>query len=321
MTTQPTINDNARTVDIIGYDCGWGCGNYGCEDGPGQLPADQILAILQHAGFLPQWQGPLGIKNLGQRRPDSVKTDTLPLLQEGLDRLSRAVAASAARQHIPLVFGGDHSSAIGTWSGIVSAQQQHGKFGLIWIDAHMDCHTFETSHQGKWGGWWHGQPVAALTGQGLPQFTQLGDGRAKISPEHIAIIGAHSFEPAEVEFTKNHNLRVYTLDEVKSRGFATVWQEALQRVTTGTQGWGMTIDLDAFHPDEAPGVGTDESDGLCSADVLPLLKSIAHMTGFSGLEIAEFNPHRDRNFKTVNLIEKLVESIFTAQGSMGHTRI
>lgn len=326
MAPASIVNDNARPVDIIGYDCGWGCADYGCEDGPAQLPMAEIIAALRKGGFAPHWRGVLGAKHLGNHAVLNDKTKTLPVLREALSRLYDATHSSAQQHRLPLVFGGDHSCAIGTWSGIINATQHHGKFGLIWIDAHMDAHTAETSHEGKWGGWWHGQPVAALTGHGLPEFTDLGSpvGAAakispKISPAHISIIGAHSFEPAEKKFTEKHGIRVYPLEEVKQRGFATVFAEAYTRATTGTQGWGMTLDLDSFHPDEAPGVGTFEDKGLTSAEVLPVLKGIAHKAGFSGLEIAEFNPHRDRNNKTVNLIEKLVEHIFTSEGSIGHT--
>jgi arginase len=313
-----TGNDNTRIVDIIGYDCGWGCADYGCQDGPEALPADQIMARLQENGCRAQWQGPLGIRHLGRREDFHTKADTLAILEEGLRRLSAATARSVEQHHIPLVFGGDHSSAIGTWSGVIGAQKSHRRFGLVWIDAHMDCHTPETSHQGKWGGWWHGQPIPALQGHGLRQFTQLGGPAAKIAPAHVTIIGAHSFEPAETEFTQQQGIRVFTLDDVRRRGFANVFAEAMARATDGTAGWGLSLDLDAFHPDEAPGVGTDETDGLRSAEVLPVLKNLAGKSGFSGLEIAEFNPHRDQNHKTGALIERLVGNIFTQARPMGH---
>lgn len=317
--TAATVNDNIRTIDIIGYDSGWGCANYGCEDGPEAAPVDQIMAHLRHAGYVPKWHGPLGIKRMGDHAKLTDKHATLPVVTEGLQRLTAAAMASAQQNHIPLVLGGDHSCAIGTWSGIVSARQAHGRFGLVWIDAHMDSHTHETAHEGKWGGWWHGQPVAALHGMGLTAFTSLGDRAAKLSPSHVSLIGIHSYEPAELAFAEQQGIRVYMLDEVKRRGFGTVFAEAQKRAQNGTDGWGMTIDLDAFHPDFAPGVGTDEDDGLLPESVFPILRGVAQSHGFSGLEIAEFNPHRDRNHKTANLVEKLVENIFTPAGPLRHT--
>src|SRR5690606_23051009 len=101
--------------------------------------------------------------------------------------------------------------AMGTWPGVVTAGNAAGKFGLIWMDAHLDAHTYETSAAGKWGGWWHGQPVAALTGHGLPALTSLCGKFPKIAPEHLSIIGPHSFEAEEAAFVEKHNIRVYDL--------------------------------------------------------------------------------------------------------------
>lgn len=315
------INNNLKTiqnmatlgkqqVDIIGYDSGWGCGDFGCEDGPASIAADQIIHALAQSGYEARALKTLGVKFLGDHQKLKTKEDTLPLVREGLDRLFRNVQKSLQDKHIPLIIGGDHSSAMGTWPAVVSTLHCAQKFGLIWIDAHLDCHTYETSHQGKWGGWWHGQPIPALTGQGLAALTAIGGKDSKISPAHISIIGAHSFEPAEEEFVRKNNIRVFFLEEVQSRGFAAVLQEALARATTGTEGFGFSIDLDAFHGVDAPGVGTPENKGLLSADVLPVMKSIAKHPLFRALEIVEFNPHNDVENKTRTLINRLIQSIF-----------
>lgn len=305
------MSTKLHNIDIVGYDSGWGCADYGCEDGPDAVNADHILAVLTRAGLQAAWQGSLGLRTLGDHAALKDKLSTLPLVTTALTRLSLATAASVEAGNLPVVLGGDHSCAIGTWSGITSALETTGKFGLIWIDAHMDCHTDQTAHEGKWGGWWHGQPVPALCGYGLEAFTNLSAVGAKLSPQHISIIGPHSFEPAEEAFVAKHDIRVYKLDEVKARGFAPVFAEAMTRATTGTNGFGMTIDLDAFCAADAPGVGTAEDDGLTAAEVLPIIRGVGRQTGFSGLEIVEFNPHKDIDGKTAQLIEKLIENIFT----------
>ena len=112
------------------------------------------------------------------------------------------------------------------------------------------------------------------------------------------------------EFIKKNNIRVYYLEEVQQRGFKAVYDEALQRATDGTAGFGLTIDLDAFDSREAPGVGSPESDGLHAAEVLPIIKSVARHPLFKALEIAEFNPHRDKENKTLLLLEKIIENAF-----------
>lgn len=298
-------------VDIIGYDCGWGCRDYGCEDGPYALPADQILQYLAAEGINAKYHQPLGLKFLGDHKKLTKKEDTLPLVTTGLQRLSQKVRETVEKGSVPVVIGGDHSSAIGTWSGTIAAKQAHEKFGLIWLDAHLDSHTYETSWQGKWGGWWHGQPVSALLGFGLPEFVSIGGPGKKLSAQHISIIGPHNFEPAEEEFVRKHGIRVYLLNEVRQRGFKAVFEESLARATNGTSGFGMTIDLDAFDPKEAPGVGSAEDQGLQANEVLPIIKSTGRHPLFRALEVAEFNPHNDKDGKTAHLAENLIKAVFS----------
>lgn len=302
--------DNKLTIDIIGYDCGWGGADYGCEDGPLKFPYDQLIARLAAAGVQTGWRAPLGLKHLGLHEELASKDKTLGVLTEGLKRLAARVGAASEKHHIPLVIGGDHSCAMGTWPAVVRARKAREAFGLIWIDAHLDAHTYETSATGKWGGWWHGQPVAALTGHGLPALTSICGRGPKLSPQHICIIGPHSFEPAEKEFVARHGIRVYYLDEVQKRGFQAVFTEALARVRGGTAGFGLSIDLDGFSPADAPGVATREDVGIMASEALPALSGVGHLHDFRGLEVVEFNPHKDIDGKTARLMLDLITGIF-----------
>ncbi len=303
--------DNRLTVDIIGYDSGWGSADYGCEDGPLRVSYDQLIQKLNAVNIKTRWHAPLGLKHLGNHDDLTGKEQTLPILLECLRRLALRVADSTNNGHIPIVIGGDHAAAMGTWPGIVNALQARERFGLIWMDAHMDAHTYETSSQGKWGGWWHGQPVAALTGHGLPALTSIAGNGVKISPEHIVIIGPTSFEPAEAEFVRKHKIRLFTLDEIEQRGFAAVFDDALKIATKGTKGFGITIDLDGFSPEDAPAVGTREKRGFAATEVLPVLKGLAHRKNFYGMEIVEYNPHKDLDGRTARLILDIVEQGFS----------
>jgi len=301
----------ALRTEIIGFDSGWGCANFRCEDGPTSVNASAILASLAANNVAAKWLGPLGLKFLGRHEDVKIKMDSLATVLTGLHRLSNTVRTSVENGNVPIVIGGDHSSAIGTWSGVVAAKKAHGKFGLIWVDAHMDCHTIETSYQGKWGGWWHGQPVTALTGHGLPDLQHVGGIVPKISPRNISIIGAHSYEPAEVAFAAREGIRVFFLEEVQQRGFKACFDEALARANDGTDAFGLTIDMDCFRPEDSPGVGSAEDTGLVAAEVVPILKSIARNPRFAALELAEFNPHQDKLNKTGQLIENIIESCFS----------
>ena len=210
-TERPATTPATLAAEIIGFDSGWGCRNFGCEDGPHKLPAAAIIHRLLKSGIAVKWRGPLGLKFLGDHAKLTTKEDTLDITITALKRLYETVRTAVDTGHIPVVIGGDHSSAIATWSGVVNATDSYGRFGLIWLDAHLDAHTDQTSHEGKWGGWWHGQPVTALTGWGLNAFRTLGGNAAKISPQHLSIIGPHSFEPSEAAFVAKHGIRVYYL--------------------------------------------------------------------------------------------------------------
>lgn len=301
---------SGRRIEIIGYDSGWGCRDYKCEDGPHQIRIDRILHDLSHLGHKARWNGTLGLRSLGNHDELNDKEKTLPLVSQGLHRLNNMVGLAVEKGHVPVVIGGDHASAIGTWSGTTTKLDACENFGLIWIDAHLDAHTPETAHEGKWGGWWHGMPLAALTGNGESALTHVGNQKKKINPQHISVIGLRSFEPSEKAYAKKHGINVYTIEDVKKRGFGTIWAEAVTRATTNTRGFGLSIDLDGFDPADAPGVGTREPNGLRAADVLPIISGLGQNDAFKALEIVEFNPHNDVGDATNHLIERLISSIF-----------
>lgn len=299
-----------QDVAIIGYDSGWGCLDWGCEDGPSAIDVTAIRSGLLAQGVKLASCEALELKALGAHDQIKNKKQALPLVIESLNRLERKVKEALERNQIPVVIGGDHSSAIGTWSAIVSHYKAETNFGLIWLDAHLDAHTPTTSHQGKWGGWWHGMPVAALTGHGVPEFVTLGSPKPKLAPAHISMLGIRSFEWGEKTFVKNNKIRIYMADELEKRGFESLFDESLARAVRETQGFGLSIDLDGFDPQDAPGVGTTEEGGLKAADVLQTIKGVGRHPLFRGLEIAEFNPHNDKDGITSRLITSIIMSCF-----------
>jgi arginase len=213
--------------------------------------------------------------------------------------VTRGLAAEGERF---LVVGGDHSCAIGTWSGVADALRPSGALGLIWIDAHMDMHVPETSHSGAI----NGMPVAALLGHGASQLTSIARSGAAIDPRHLCLIGARSFEPEEVEFAQRHGVRVIDMPEVKRRGLKAVLAEAHAIATRGTAGYGVSLDLDAFDPAEAPAVGTPAPGGIRAADFLAPWRALTRAQACVGIEIVEYNPGRDRAGCTAQLMRDLV---------------
>ncbi len=300
----------SQNIEIIGYDCGWGCQDYGCEDGPDALDANLICSNLEKIGHSVRWHAALNIKSIKKRDELTDKETSLPLVVEASERLATAVAHSIDNNHIPVVIGGDHTAAVGTWSSVIAANNSFKEFGLIWLDAHMDAHTPDTAHQGKWGGWWHGMPVACLAGEGVSDLAKFIDDRPKIDLKHFSLLGARSYEQGEDEFMQRHSAHIYKMPDIEKHGFESLFIKSLEIATANTKGFGLSIDLDGFDPDDAPGVGTNEKNGLKASDVLPAIRGLSSHPLFCGIEIVEYNPHNDKDGKTAELINKILLSVF-----------
>lgn len=209
-----------------------------------------------------------------------------------------------------MIIGGDHSCAIGTWKGAARAfgkRGAHGALGLIWIDAHMDGHTPETTPSGKL----HGMPVACLLGHGDRRLTGIG-GDAPLDPRRVCLVGVRSFEPEEAALLRRLGVRVFFMKEVERRGLAAVMKEAVA-VARGDGGrYGVSLDLDALDPRDAPGVGTPVAGGIRAADLRRALSAIAGDDALAALEIVEYNPHQDRRGATARLVGDAILAISTA---------
>ncbi|MCD6048258.1 MAG: rocF [Gammaproteobacteria bacterium] len=286
-----------KKINFLGYASGLGAGNPLCADGPFYLK--QYSELPNHLkDYSIAWE---------ILQPNLSLSDKKTIIAELNQRLAIATNQSVSKNEAFVVVGGDHSSGIGTWSGVAQATQAKGDLGLIWIDAHLDAHTPETTPSGNL----HGMPIAALLGYGDPALTTIAMPQAKIKPEHLCIIGARSFEDGEYELLKQLNVRVYFIEEVKQRGFEAVFNECLAHITQSTQQYGISFDIDGLDPIFVPGTGTPEEDGLDLTEVCHALKSVAGDPRFLGLEIAEYNPHNCPDNRTVRTICQLISACYS----------
>ncbi|WP_155520811.1 arginase, partial [Ralstonia solanacearum] len=227
----------------------------------------------------------------------------------GVAGFSRALADATAHSvhegHVPVVIGGDHSCAIGTWSGVASALRPAGPLGLIWIDAHLDSHTPQTSDSGAI----HGMPLAALLGHGPRELTQVREAGPKLLPQHVVVIGARSYEPAERALIDRLGVRVIDAGEVARGGLRAVMADAIRIVTADTAAFGVTLDLDAFDPAVAPGVGSPEPGGLTGQDMTQALAACARDARFAAFELVEYNPRHDKGGITARLALDLLGAV------------
>lgn len=217
-------------------------------------------------------------------------------------QLGKALEQQIEAKQFCVVLGGDHAMAIGTWSGTLAALKANQAFGLLWVDAHMDAHTPETTPSHAI----HGMPLAVLLGHGEPGLVNLMNAGPKLSPKHVVLFGIRSFEPEEAALLASLKVRIYFMEEIRDRGVDLCLQEAIEIINQAPKGFGISLDLDAFDPLEAPGVGSPEPHGLFSDGFVPALKNAFSHPNFKALEIAEYNPTRDINQKTLKLTQKIL---------------
>ncbi len=288
---------------IIGAASGIGAQDQACEDGPVAFHHSQAWHELEHHPLV-DWGKTLFA-------PDGDGTSTAGRIAELCRDLANEVALTLRADAFPVVIGGDHSVAIGTWSGVARVLGE--PFGLLWIDAHLDSHTPETSYSGAI----HGMPLACLLGRGDKRLLNIGLNGTQLSAAHTVVLGPRSYEPEEIEFLQRMGVRIIDSEEVLRRGFAPCLEEAIAIVSSAPAGFGVTLDLDAIDPQLAPGVGSPEPDGLVARDVLAAVRLISSLTGLKALEIVEYNPDRDRHGTTAGLISDLIGQILPRAAGHG----
>lgn len=297
MTPQP------RPVGLVGAATGDGSGRFLGASGPAALRsyglADRLTACGRSAG----WDTIL--------TPDAANdplvhpAEALPRVAAFNRRVADTVAAIAASGRLPVTIGGDHSYAIGHYAGITRGLPPSARAGLLWIDAHVDCNTVETSPSGAC----HGMTLAAALGIGHTDLTMVNGGPSRIDPSHVVLIGARAIDAGERTFLRDLGLRLFAMDDVERRGLDAVMDEALDIVASAPSGYGVSIDLDAIDPAEAVAVAVPEPDGLSAAALIAALAKVPARPGLLGIELAEYVPELDPPaHSTAELAVRLLES-------------
>lgn len=288
-----------KNYRVIGACSCWGAQIRTCEKGPQDLLDAEVFEKLEHEG--------VKISEVDLIFPEesalgSEVREPLWLINEFNRRLADQVFRAMRDKEIPVVVAGDHSCAVGTWNGVSKLAKP---IGLLWIDAHMDAHTPETSPSGAW----HGMPLAALLGKGPPEMAQLLNEEPVLRPEQVVVIGVRSYEAGEKNLLDQLGVKIYYIDEVKEKGFVTVLEEALQIVNHGTVGFGISIDVDVIDPEEAPGVGSPEAGGIEAGEFLLAMPLLGEHPKLIGVEIVEYNPERDKGHKTRELVYQMLKGL------------
>lgn len=295
-----------KTV-FIGSASGWGAQVRETEKGPQVFQNSSFLASFPFSWTWKETLFPLKTAEEITLPPGPL---TLPYIEDICLRVAHSIEETLQKDERPVVIGGDHVVAIGTWAGVTRGLDTKEKFGLIWVDAHMDAHTMETTPSQAY----HGMPLAVLLGHGDPTLVDLLGKGPILRPEHVCLIGVRSYEEGEANLLKQLGVRIFFMEEVEERGFEVVFKEALAIVNKDTKSYGLSIDLDAFDPMEAPGVGTPAPRGLKQRDVLPALLQAKNDPALKAFEIVEYNPDRDKNDKTLYLMRDILMNLLSTKG-------
>jgi arginase len=309
--TAATMAPDRPQVEIIGVSSGLGGCDPACGRGPAALEAAGLTAWLRNREIAADWYDTIAATIAADENPANV----LPALARLCGDLKTLIEGVIERDTSFAVLGGDHSCAVGTWSGAAASLRPAGDLGLVWIDKHMDAHVPETSPSGAY----HGMPLACLLGHGEASLTGLAGPAPALKPGNVALIGVRSFEDGESDLLARLGVRVIFMDEVKARGLKPVLIEALGIAATGTVGFGLSIDLDALDPADAPGVGSKVAGGIRSHDLVAALVGLGRVPSFLGAEIVEYNPALDAGGVTAEVVRHLLAAIYPQEKS--HERI
>jgi arginase len=299
-----SINGN-KTVAILGVPLAYGASMAGVDIGPAALRVARLQQRIERLGY--------PVRDLGDmrlERPQSIplEGENLRYLREisnACEQLAGEVEAILQAGELPLVVGGDHSIAIGSFSGAASYFKQRDEtLGLIWFDAHADMNTPESTPSGNI----HGMPLAALLGHGTPELTNIAGYSPKLDPRLCVHVGARDIDVGERELIQKLGLRFFTMREIDERGMSACMNEAIKIASQGSAGYGVTFDVDALDPGDAPGSGTLVRGGLTYREAHLGMEKVAEAGGMRYLEIVEINTALDVNNKTAELGVELILS-------------
>ncbi|MGH7575925.1 MAG: arginase [Longimicrobiales bacterium] len=294
-------------VQVIGVPMDLGSGRRGVDMGPSAIRIAGLHDRLSELGHDVVDDGDIDIKNIEELRVGDSRARYLSEISRTSRILCHKVEWVLEHDRFPLVLGGDHSIAIGAISGVGAHCRRTGKrLGVLWIDAHGDINTPETSPSGNI----HGMPLATVLGYGPPDLTSIGGPARKLDPANVALVGIRSLDEGEKVRLKELAVEVHTMSDIDRHGIHEVMEKALTRVTDGTDYVHVSFDLDAVDPTVAPGVGTPVKGGLDYREAHLIMELVGDAGVMTSLEMVEVNPILDDRNASATFAVELIQSAF-----------
>jgi len=288
-------------IAVIGAPLDLGQDRRGVDMGPSALRVANLNQKLKSLGYDVEDLGNVFVDQ--QEGPRHAKY--LPQIAAACERLGTMVSNAMDDDKAPLVLGGDHSVAIGTVAGVAKHfKKKRQKIGLIWVDAHADMNTPQTSPSGNI----HGMPLACCIGLGPPELTKIFGFSPKVDPANVSIIGLRDVDIMERAHVRESGVHAFTMRDIDERGLRAVMAQAMEFAMRGTAGFHLSLDLDYIDPSHAPGVGTPVRGGATYREAHLAMEMICDSNGMVSMEAVEVNPVFDEVNRTAELGVELIMS-------------
>jgi arginase len=305
---KPTFSSvAAKKIRIMGVPLDLGQSRRGVDMGPSAVRVAGLEARLEELGHVVEDGGIVAVAIPEQKTVGDPNAKYLKEITATCTKLADLVLKTLDAGVVPLVLGGDHSVAAGTVAGVSEFyRRQNQRIGLIWIDAHTDINTPESSPSGNV----HGMPLAAITGLGPPELSHIYNFSPKVNPDNCVLVGVRDIDAVEKENVRRAGIEVFTMRDIDERGMRTVMEEALRAAGRGTVGYHVSLDMDWIDPEDAPGVGTPVRGGATYREAHLAMEIMADHGRMLSFEIVEVNPVIDEHNRTADLAVELALSAF-----------
>jgi arginase len=292
-------------VQIIGYPSDLGAGRRGVDMGPSALRIAGITRKLETLGYTVTDEGDIPVHALEVEVEGSSVLKFHAEIARATAILAERVESALDANRFPLILGGDHSMGIGSLGGVAAHCKREGKrMGVVWIDAHADMNTPETTPSGNI----HGMPLAVAMGHGDPILKAIGGDFVKVQPENVVIIAARDLDVGEVELIKRLNVSAYTMFDIDKRGIYPIIAEVVEKLRSRVDHLHVSFDLDSVDPLVAPGVGTPVPGGLSFREAHFVMEYLAETQMVGSLDVTEVNPILDTRNSTAVFATEVVSS-------------
>ena len=287
-----------RMIDLVGVQMDFGASKRGVNMGPTAIRYAGLCEGLEHMGFQ--------VENLGDivPAPKGAPKPTLRNYEQVVDvnrRLYHTVYQSLKNGHFPVVLGGDHSIAAGSISAV---SKFYGSIGIIWVDAHGDWNSEESTCTGNM----HGMPFSAVCGYGPDCMVEFGQGAAPVNVAHCVQVGGRDIDDLERQRMAQAGVTVFPINMIDKLGMGAVIERAIQIAGEGTDGIHLSFDVDAITPEAVPGTGVIVYNGLTPREAFLAAEAIAESRKLISMDMVEVNPFLDTANKSGILASELIQS-------------